>query len=225
MTQLNERTCRLIPSRYPPVQAFESVSSAGDLAAVLELEGWTNDRLVAERLNRLPRSEWAYGRPNASVVMAAFLHASPDGARFNGPELGAWYASLDVKTAIAEVAHHLSRAAWHAGKRQYIGEYRAYLADLAGDFEDLRGQLENRPDLYDPDNYSLSQAHGESQRASHVDGILYDSVRLVNGTNAVAFKPPGILGVVSGDHWRITASTDTAPVAHRLRAPGNTKAD
>jgi hypothetical protein len=40
----------------------------------MELEGWTNDRLVPERLARLNKTEWAYGIPNASVVMASFLH-------------------------------------------------------------------------------------------------------------------------------------------------------
>jgi hypothetical protein len=29
--------------------------------------------------------------------------------RFNGPELGAWYAADDIRTAAAEVGHHLRR--------------------------------------------------------------------------------------------------------------------
>ena len=45
----------VIPSRFPPIGAFETVSSADDLEAVMELEGWTNDRLVKERLARLSR--------------------------------------------------------------------------------------------------------------------------------------------------------------------------
>jgi hypothetical protein len=54
----------------------------------MELVGWTNDRLVADRIARLPQTEWVYGVPNASIVMAAFLHVAPGGMRFNGPELG-----------------------------------------------------------------------------------------------------------------------------------------
>ena len=84
-----DRTHRLIPSRFPPINTFETVSRPEDLERVLELEGWTNDRLVASRLKRLLASEWVYGRTNASVVMAAFLHGSPQGTRFAGPELGA----------------------------------------------------------------------------------------------------------------------------------------
>jgi hypothetical protein len=45
----------------------------------MELEGWTNDRLVPERLARLNKSEWVYGIPNASVVMASFLHGGAHG--------------------------------------------------------------------------------------------------------------------------------------------------
>ena len=64
-------TYRLIPSRFPPIGLFDTVSTAADLDAVMELAGWTNDRLVKERVARLPQDEWVYGRANASIVMAA----------------------------------------------------------------------------------------------------------------------------------------------------------
>ena len=100
---------RLIPSQFPPIGLFDTVATAADLPAVMELVGWTNDRLVADRIDRLPQSEWVYGVPNASIVMAAFLHVAPGGMRFNGPALGAWYAADDIRTAAAEVGHHLRR--------------------------------------------------------------------------------------------------------------------
>jgi hypothetical protein len=56
---------------------------------VLDLVGWTNDRLVTDRLMRLPEAQWVYGRPNASIVMASFLHVGPDSMRFNNATLGA----------------------------------------------------------------------------------------------------------------------------------------
>lgn len=52
-----------------------------------------------------------YGTPNASIVMAAFLHVAPGRMRFNGSDLGAWYASDDIRTEAAEVGHHLRREA------------------------------------------------------------------------------------------------------------------
>ncbi len=77
----------------------------------MELAGWTNDRLVVNRIHRLPEEDWVYGRPNASIVMAAFLHVAPGGMRFNTADLGAWYAAAALPTAVAEVAHHLQREA------------------------------------------------------------------------------------------------------------------
>ncbi|HEV3395499.1 MAG TPA: hypothetical protein VG100_05105, partial [Xanthobacteraceae bacterium] len=41
-------THRLIPSRYPPVGIFDAIAAPEDLEVVLELEGWTNDRVSAE---------------------------------------------------------------------------------------------------------------------------------------------------------------------------------
>jgi hypothetical protein len=78
---------RLIPSQFPPIGLFDTVATAADLAAVMDLVGWTNDRLVVDRIAPLPQTEWVYGTPNASIVMAAFLHVAPGGIRFNGPEL------------------------------------------------------------------------------------------------------------------------------------------
>src|SRR5208283_5525705 len=141
-------TFRLIPSRFPPIGAFETVSSADDLEAVMELEGWTNDRLVEERLARLPRDEWVYGTSNASIVMASFLHAAPSGLRFSGPELGAWYASEAINTAIIEVSHHLRREAHRSGMPEMRSQYRTYSAMLDGAYEDIRGLQATRPALY-----------------------------------------------------------------------------
>ena len=131
---------RLIPSRFPPIGLFDTVATTADLEAVMELAGWTNDRLVAERLARLPKKEWVFGRPNASIVLAAFLHAPVAGARFSGPDLGAWYAAAALNTAVAEVAHHLRR---EAADRQVAGmsrTYRSYQCRIEGAYEDLRGQ-------------------------------------------------------------------------------------
>ena len=121
---------RLIPSQFPPIGLFDTVATAADLSAVMELVGWTNDRLVAERIDRLPQGEWVYGVPNSSIVMAAFLHVAPGGMRFNGPELGAWYAADDIRTAAAEVGHHLRREAVARNVATMSRTYRAYTATL-----------------------------------------------------------------------------------------------
>ncbi|MBB5518214.1 RES family NAD+ phosphorylase [Amphiplicatus metriothermophilus] len=210
------RPVRLIPTRYPPVQTFEHVASTDDLEAVMALEGWTNDRLVRERLMRLPRERWVYGRANASVVMASFLHAPPGGGRFTSGDLHAWYCSFDERTAIAEVASGLRREAVNAGWAEMRAHFRAYAARLEGDYEDLRGKARARADVLDPANWTASQAYGEKRRAQGVAGLIYPSVRLKGGTNAVAFDPRNVLDVAVASTFDIIAPVAGKVVARRL---------
>lgn len=210
---------RLIPSRFPPVGLFDTVATAADLPAVMELVGWTNDRLLPERLRRLPEAEWVFGRPNSSVVMASFLHVSPTGARFNGAELGAWYAAADLRTAAAEVGHHLRREAVARSQRQPRRTYRAYSATIDGDCIDIRSMRPSRPDLYDPASYAASQPFGEALRRTGETGLLYASVRLAGGENVVAYRPSRILDVVQADHFEVVVrAADRHIDVRRLRA-------
>jgi len=195
---------RLIPSQFPPLGLFDTVATAADLAAVMELVGWTNDRLVAERIARLPQAEWVYGTTNASIVMAAFLHVAPGGMRFNGPELGAWYAADDIRTAAAEVGHHLRRETVARNLTAMSRTYRAYAATLLGDYLDIRGEQAIRPDVYASDRYDASQKFGEEVRASGGAGLLYDSLRRRSGVNVVAYRPRNITNIVQADHFEIT---------------------
>lgn len=209
-------THRLIPSRFPPVSAFEDVASADDLAAVMELEGWTNDRLVAERAARLPRAEWAYGRPNASVVMASFLNTPPTGLRFSGGALGAWYGAMSVETCIAEVSHHLRREMQRSGAERFVTTYRAYTARIDGTYADIRGLADTRADLYARSDYAAPQAFGEAIRAEGGDGILYDNLRHRGGVNLCAYRPSRVQDVTQAGHIELTLRTQGKIVARRL---------
>ncbi|MBY3175083.1 RES family NAD+ phosphorylase [Rhizobium leguminosarum] len=210
---------RLIPSQFPPIGLFETVTRAADLQAVMELVGWTNDRLVADRIQRLPEDQWVYGVANASIVMAAFLHVAPGGMRFNGPDLGAWYAADDLRTAAAEVGHHLRREAVARGVATMARTYRSYSANLIGDYLDIRGEQTLRPDVYDGTSYAASQVLGEEVRSSGGAGILYDSVRLRGGVAIVALRPRNIRDVVQADHLEITVSaTDRRIDVRKLAA-------
>ena len=221
---------RLIPSQFPPIGLFDTVATAADLGKVMELAGWTNDRLVAERIARLPRAEWVYGRPNSSVVMASFLHAAPGGMRFNGPELGAWYAAADVRTAAAEVGHHLRREAASRALPELRRVYRSYSARLDGGFVDIRrarapaghGALLDR--LYDPRDYAHAQPFGEAVRDEAMrgeggSGIVFDSIRYRGGVNAVAYRPSLVLDVVQADHFAVVVRRDARRIeVERLRS-------
>ena len=182
----------------------------------MELEGWTNDRLVLERVARLNKTEWVYGVPNASVIMASFLHGGPAGLRFTSVDLNAWYASFTRRTAIAEVAHHLRREAVNIRVPSLTLQYRTYTAKLAGAYQDIRGMAATRPELYKADDYAASQTFGEALRASGGDGILYDSVRHVGGINVVALRPKNVRDVVMGTHYEITAPVSGKVIARTL---------
>ena len=203
---------RLIPSKFPPIGLFDTVSTAADLEAVMELAGWTNDRLVAERVARLPQSEWLFGRPNSSVVMAALLDVAGGGMRFIGPDVGAGYASAHLTTAVTEVAHHLRRVAYATGAAGLTRTYRTYTAELAGSYLDIRGQQASRPDVYAPDNYAAGQALGEEIRSAGGDGLLFDSLRHASGTNVVAHRPRNALNILQTDHYEILVEAGTTRI-------------
>jgi hypothetical protein len=205
-------THRLIPSQFPPIELFDTVATAEDLEAVMELAGWTNDRLAAGRINRLPRTEWVYGRSNASIVMASFLHVAPSGSRFNNSDLGGWYAASSLKTAMVEVAHHLRREAVDRRRANIQRQFRQYTADLAGSYLDLRGKQAAYPEAYASDSYTGSQILGESIRASGNAGIIYDSLRELGGINIVAYRPRNVLNVVQADHYAIEVQSSSTQI-------------
>ena len=207
---------RLIPSRFPPIGLFDTVHSSSDPKPVMELAGWTNDRLVRARISRLPQDQWVFGRPNSSIIMAAFLHAAPEGGRFNGPDLGAWYASASIVTAIAEVGHHLRREALARGLEGTRRTFRSYSARLEGQYRDICG---SEPELHAADSHAAGQAFGESLRAAGEDGVLYDSVRHRSGTNACAYRPANVLDVLQAEHFEVEVTVAEKQIeARRLSA-------
>jgi hypothetical protein len=218
LAEAPERTYRLIPSRFPPSDAFETVTRPEDLGPVLDLEGWTNDRLVAPRLRRLPKSEWVYGRANASVVMAAFLHGAPQGTRFAGPDLGAWYAASALETSVLEVVNGVRREIALSALEQKTEELREYTARFEGPFVDIRGA---RPELHDPDpaTYSVGQLFGRSVRAGPYDGIAYDSVRHPGGVSWVCYRPTRILDVLQARHFRVVVPRSGKVLVEQLGLP------
>jgi len=214
-----ERTLRLVPSRFPPVGAFETVTAPEDLEAVFDLEGWTNDRLVVTRLSQLPRQEWVHGRPNASIVMAAFLHGSPGGLRFSGQELGAWYASSEFVTAVLEVANGLRKEISLSALARMQQTYRQYTARLGGRYVDIFG-IHSEFHMPDDSSWPASQAFGRHVRdrggALGLSGIRYESVRRPGHENWVCYRPPDVQDVVQGDHFEIDVPVTGSVVVRKL---------
>jgi hypothetical protein len=194
-------THRLIPARY--LEGGASVlgriaSRAGDLGALFELEGATNDRLLGES-NLLPGisvHELVFATPNYHLVNASFTHARPAGSRFNGPDRGAWYAALALETAEAEVAYHRSRELEEIGWREEeMSTYGEVLADFRGEFHDIRGDA-RYADCLHPQSYGASQQLARELLAHGSAGVVYPSVRDLEHRPCIACFRPALVGNV-----------------------------
>ncbi len=210
-------THRLIPSRYPPVGVFDAVSAPEDLDHIFDLEGWTNDRLQAElgQLNLIPRSGWVLGVPNASVVMAAFCHPHRGGARFTGPDLGAWYAGFSLETAHKETIHRRAQELREVATLDLVVQVRQYLADFDASFHDVR-DVAKFATLYDAGSYTVSQPFGVGLRQAGSDGMVYKSVRDPGGDCLVAFKPKLVTNVRQGTHFEYVWAGSLVPSIRRI---------
>lgn len=196
-----EKTCRLVPSRYPTVGVFDRVASPDDLPELFELEGWTNDRLSAQAglLHLLPRDEWVVG-PMSSVVMAAFCHPS-QGGRFNDSDRGAWYASRTLDTALAESTHRRGRELEEIGVADARMEMRLYYAGFDADFHDVRSPARAWDAVHDPDDVSAAQRLARTLLDAGSNGIVYRSVRHAGGECLACFRPKLVKNVQIGGHF------------------------
>jgi RES domain-containing protein len=220
-TRIRGRAHRLVPSRFPPIGVFDRVATPADAIAAMELELLTNDRLriALERGAMLPDEDWVVGRPGATMVMAAFLHAAPEGGRFNGPRLGAWYAARDLQTAVSETIYHNTRRL----EASAIGfdatiTMRELIITLDARLIDLRGKRTAFPELYHPEDYTESQKFGEARRSAGDAGIVWNSVRRADGECVVLYKPRTILPVTQGQHLEYRWHGAREPEVLRLEA-------
>lgn len=209
---------RLVPSRYPSVGLLDRVAAPQDLAAVYELEGWTNDRLSAELglLHTIPPDEWVTGRPMASVVMAAFCHPRSGGSRFSTEERGAWYAARTIATALSESIYHRTEELREVGGFETRVQMRVYLADFRSRFHDIREDRRGWVPLYSPTDYSASQAFGRQLLESGSNGVVYRSVRDPGGECLACFRPAHVRHVRPGGHYEFRWDGSPVPAVRRL---------
>ncbi|MEX2270081.1 MAG: RES family NAD+ phosphorylase [Vicinamibacterales bacterium] len=194
------RTCRLVPSRYPTVGLFDRVASPQDLPELFELEGWTNDRLSNELglLNTVPPDEWVVG-PMASVIMAAYCHPHAAGGRFSDSTRGAWYASRDLETALAESTHRRTKELQEIGVFETRVQMRLYHADFDATLHDVRG--DGWAHVLDPDDHTPGQKLGRDLLDAGSNGIVYPSVRFEGGECLVSFRPKLVTNVRPAGHF------------------------
>jgi RES domain len=213
-------TCRLVPSLYPSRGVLDAVAAPEDLAAVLELESWTNDRVSAELgvLHRIPPEEWVYGRAMSSVIMAAFCHPRVDGGRFNSAERGAWYAADSLDAAHAEVVYHRSLELEEIGVRETRLQMRLYLADFHAIFHDVRAEAPENAAYHDPVGYEASQSLARRLLEEGSNGVVYRSVRYAGGECLACFRPALVGNVRMRAHFEYHWRSEGRPLIRRSRA-------
>ena len=198
---LQDDTHRLIPSAFDEETVLNRLTTDSDeLAALFELEGATNERLLGEAglLPGITVRELVFGLSYSHIVNAAFTHAKPLGSRFNGPERGAWYAGFSLETAGIEVAFHKSEELreinWQE-KEAFV--YGDFLVDFRGQFHDIRGDSRFAKCL-DPDSYATSQKLAGELLDKGSPGVVYPSVRHSGGTCIACFRPALVNNVRKG---------------------------
>jgi hypothetical protein len=212
------KTCRLVPSRHPSVGLFDRVASTDDIDAIIELEGWTNDRLSGELgiLANIPRDEWVVGRPMASVIMAPFCHLSAGGGRFSLENRGVWYAGRTLETALAESIYHRTSELTEIGAYETRVEVRLYHADFRTRFHDVRAPGRTYAPLHDPDDYEPSQKLGRRIFEEGGNGFVYRSVRNPGGECVACYRPRLVLNVRAAAHYEYRWDGSPAPRVRRL---------
>jgi RES domain-containing protein len=201
------RTVRLVSTARLRAPVLLNLVEPDELSTLAEIEGATSGRLIAQErgLGRMQPFELVYNVPHANFINASFAYAKPrEPNRFNGPERGAWYASLEVETSMAEVAFHMTAALSKTDAYNAVVDYAEMFASFAGEFLDLREAGEH-PCL-DPDpaiGYPAGNLIAHRAIARGLNGVIYPSVRRANGTCLAALWPHAVQSVAQGDIYRM----------------------
>lgn len=121
-------------------------------------------------LRRVPEHERIYG-PGSSPIMAAFTHIGSNN-RFNSPNIGAYYAALQVDTAIAETRFHRAQFFAASNEGPIKIDMRCYINSLLVPVQSLshtRHQLLLTPST----DYTNSQKFALNDRLQGFAGLHY----------------------------------------------------
>lgn len=217
----------MIPAKYGAKIVFETLPLPSDVLADLsELDAATNERKIAERggNSAIGPGELLSGVPEAHIVNAAFCRPGPHGGRFHGPRRGAWYASFEIETSIAEVAFHKRRFLSDARVQGRHGfDYAEFLADFSGAFHTLDAMEQEsclQPEPV-PQCYLAPQELANKLLFEGSNGIVYPSVRRREGTCIACFRPALVFHPRRGQQYQITVDAAvegvdfvTMPITH-----------
>lgn len=189
---------RIIPSKLPPLNFFESLVPPEELETAYYIESLTNDRIrqTVGDIFLVKREDWCMG-PGASVVMAAFTHIGKP-SRFTDGSHGVYYAAKNIETALEESKY--SRGMFLSRTHEEPGEIdmRVYVGKILKPFHDIR--TSHYKHLHDPNDYFQSQQFGKIMKEIESWGIVYRSVRFEGGECIAAMRPPAISKPKQGMH-------------------------
>jgi len=185
-------SCRLVPSRFPPISLFERVGDPADLEIVFAIESLGNPRLRDEAgdLVLVPPEQRISG-PGCSPIMAAFTHLNPEGSRFSDGSYGVYYAAATLETAVAEVSYHQAKFLARTQEAAIDVDMRCYRVGVRALLHDLRGpqtQAQHQA-WFDSENYGAARQLGAELRGRGSLGLVWDSVRHAGGQCLGLFNP------------------------------------
>lgn len=198
-----EKSYRLVASKFPPISLFDDVASAGDFEALWELQALTNPRLLTQAgdLNLLPKADIPFGITGCSYAVAPFTHVNPQGSRFSNGAYGVLYLADTIDTAIAEVRYHQQRYLTGVEGLKYDRlTFRGLRFSFQSTLTEATKLAPNDP-IYDPNDYGPSQAFGGRLKEQGSQGLVYWSVRSPGATCWGLFSPKGVRRAIQTAHY------------------------
>ncbi|PEQ14343.1 hypothetical protein B2G71_01725 [Novosphingobium sp. PC22D] len=194
---------RIIRSAWPPIDLFEDIADPADWPLLISAEQKTNPRLMETigNLDLVPLAR-RVGGAGASYLMSPFTHVSPERpSRFSDGGFGVLYAAKAFETALFETIHHHARfMARTAEPPGWTSQFREIVLDVEAALHDLRARDRAADPLLDPGSYARSQDLARRLRREGSDGLVYPSVRHVEGECVALFYPDGGSRPVQGRH-------------------------
>jgi RES domain len=171
-----------------PAESLVEPADAGKMRAALAL----TDPIERHRSGDLPLvpPEDDYVGDYREYVLTPFAHPIP--SRFSDGSYGVLYTAGNLDTALAETIFWLHKIYAELPPPADTRPRKIYLTmRLCTDLADLRrlSNLESVPDVYDPNDYTISQQFGSQLRNDGYPGVWYDSVRRSRGECNAAFIP------------------------------------
>jgi hypothetical protein len=185
---------RVIPTNYPPIKFFEDLElEPADWEALMEIEAMTDDsvRLSRSNIHLIPEEDRRLA-PGVGRIMPCFTILDNVSNRFNNQQFGAYYAAKDFATAVFETVYHREKFLAATDTKPQDVDNLVLNADIKAEMHDIRGLSATYPELYDPTDYSYSQAFAKELREQKSWGIVYDSLRNVGSECVAALRLPAV---------------------------------